>query len=276
MTGRRGWRRFLRRLFFFGALAVLIGPFLLVFVWMLLASFQNALQITSWPPSLLFVPTLDNYAKVLGSLPFGLYTLNSAVVSLSATVLGLMIGVPAAYGIARWQHTRLATTILVTRMTPWISFLLPWYILFGWVGLVGSRLSLILTHLIITVPMSTWLMVGFFEDLPTELEDAALVEGCSHYGVFARVSLPLVLPGITASAILSLIYSWNNYIFALILAGSSTRTLPLVVSSFIAHEEVDWGATMAAATLITLPVVALTLGLQRHLVRGLTLGGLRQ
>lgn len=256
-------------------LAALVMPFLLVFAWMALASFQTSLQITSWPPTLIFTPTLENYAKVLSRLPFGQYTLNSIVVSASATSIGLVLGVPAAYGIARWRRHRIATVLLGTRMVPWISFLLPWYLIFGWLGIIGSHLSLIITHLIITVPMSTWLLIGFFEDLPRDLEDAALIDGCSHYQAFARVLAPLVAPGIAAAAILSLIYSWNNYIFALILAGPSARTLPIAVTAFISHEGVDWGATLAAATLITLPVLLLALALQRYFVRGLVLGGLK-
>lgn len=256
-------------------LVVLVAPFLLVYVWMSLSSFQTSLQITSWPPTVIFTPTLANYEKVLRTLPFGQYTLNSLIVSFSATTIGLLLGVPAAYAIARWQRGRIAAVILATRMVPWISFLLPWYLIFSWSGLIGGHVALILTHLIITVPMSTWLLIGFFEDLPRDLEDAALIDGCSHYQAFARILVPLVAPGIAAAAILSLIYSWNNYIFALILAGPQARTLPITVSAFISYESVDWGATLAAATLITLPVLILALAMQRYFARGLVLGGLK-
>ena len=256
-------------------LMVLVAPFLLVFVWMALASFQTSLQITGWPPTILFRPTLENYERVLGSLPIGQYTLNSIVVSVSATAIGLLLGVPAAYAIARWRLGRIAAILLSTRMVPWISFLLPWYLIFSFLGLTGGHLTLIVTHLIITIPMATWLLIGFFEDLPQDLEDAALIDGCSHFGAFVRILTPLVAPGIAAAAILSLIYSWNNYIFALILAGPQARTLPIAVTAFISHEGVDWGATLAAATLLTLPILVLALALQRYFVRGLALGGLK-
>jgi multiple sugar transport system permease protein len=256
-------------------LVALVAPFLLVFAWMAMASFQTSLQITSWPPTLLFTPTLGNYAKVLRDLPVVQYTVNSIIVSGAATAIGLLIGVPAAHGIARWRHHRLASILLATRMAPWISFLLPWYLIFSWLGLTGGRAALIVTHLVITVPMATWLLIGFFEDLPRELEDAALIDGCSRFQAFSRILVPLVTPGIAAAAILSLIYSWNNFIFALILAGPQARTLPIAVTAFISYQEVDWGATLAAATLITLPVLILALALQRYFASGLALGGLK-
>jgi multiple sugar transport system permease protein len=256
-------------------LVALVAPFLLVFAWMAMASFQTSLQITAWPPTLLFTPTLANYEKVLRDLPIPQYTVNSILVSGAATFIGLLVGVPAAHGIARWRHRTIASILLATRMAPWISFLLPWYLIFSWLGLVGSRVTLIITHLIITVPMTTWLLIGFFEDLPRDLEDAALIDGCSHYQTFARILVPLVTPGIAAAAILSLIYSWNNFIFALILAGPRARTLPITVTAFISYQEVDWGATLAAATLITLPVLILALALQRFFASGLALGGLK-
>jgi multiple sugar transport system permease protein len=147
--------------------------------------------------------------------------------------------------------------------------------LFTQVRLVDTHLALILTHLILTLPLTIWIMVPFFEDLPRDMEEAALIDGCSWYGVLWRIAMPLTKPGAVAAAILSFIFSWNNFLFALILGGERTRTLPVAVFQFMTFEEVNWGAVAAAATLICLPVILLALVIQRHLVSGLTLGGIK-
>jgi multiple sugar transport system permease protein len=274
MKSRR-WPQILYRLSLYVAVAMVILPFMFIFLWMLLSSFKNNVQQTAWPPLFIFKPTLENYYLVFQRVPFVSYAVNSVIVSVSATALGLIFGLPAAYSIARWKQSRLAVAILTSRMVPWISFLLPWYLLFRHAGMIDTHAALILTHLIITMPMTIWLMIAFFEDLPPELEDAALIDGCSRLGVFLRVSLPLASPGIVASAILCLIYSWNNFIFALILSGRKTMTLPVAVYSFMSFNEVNWGGITAAATLIALPVVILTFAIQRYLIKGLALGSVK-
>ena len=272
---RLRWRRLLSSLLVYVAIGLVILPFMFIFLWMLLSSLKNNVQQTAWPPLFIFTPTLENYSQVFQRVPFVSYAINSVVVSVSATVLGLIFGLPAAYSIARWRQSRLAVAILTSRMVPWISFLLPWYLLFTRAGMIDTYAALILTHMIITMPITIWLMIAFFEDLPAELEDAALIDGCSRLGVFLRVSLPLASPGIVASAILCLIYSWNNFIFALILAGRKTMTLPVAVYSFMSYNEVNWGGITAAATLIALPVLVLTFTIQRYLIKGLALGGVK-
>ncbi len=264
-----------RRLLFSLCLVFLLSPFLFVFAWMVLSSLKSGVQQTAWPPVFLFRPTLDNYVTVFRSIPFFTYLANSLIVSLAATGLGLVLGLPAAYSIARWRQSRLALAILTARMVPWISFLLPWYLLFTRLGLIDTHLALVVTHLIITLPMTIWLMIAFFEDIPVELEQAALIDGCSRLGAFVRVAVPLARPGIVAAAVLSLIFSWNNFIFALILAGGKTRTLPIAIYQFVSYHDVNWGAIMATATLMILPVLVLTLLILRHLVRGLALGAVK-
>ena len=272
---RTSWRKVFNTILLYAAVIAVICPFMFIFVWMLLSSFKTTVQQTAYPPLFIFQPTLNNYVAVFHRVPFLSYALNSVIVSVSATLLGLVLGLPAAYSIARWTQSRLAVVILISRMVPWISFLLPWFLLFTNLGMVDTYPALILTHLIITMPMIIWLMIAFFEDVPAELEDAALIDGCSRLGVFTRVALPLASPGIVASSILVLIYSWNNFIFALILAGRKTMTLPVSVYSFMSYTEVDWGGITAAATLIALPVLVLTFVIQRYLIKGLALGGVK-
>ncbi len=273
MTART--RRRVKRAAFYVTLGLVSIPVLFIFYWMVLTSLKPRIIVTAYPPAFLFPPSLENYLQVLGGTPFVAYLVNSLVVGVGATVVGLALGLPAAYSIAKFRQLRLAVVVLISRMAPGIGYLIPWFMLFTQVRLVDTHLALILTHLILTLPLTIWIMVPFFEDLPREMEEAALIDGCSWYGVLWRIALPLTRPGTVAAAILSFIFSWNNFLFALILGGDRTRTLPVAVFQFMTFEEVNWGAVAAAATLICLPVILLALVIQRHLVSGLTLGSVK-
>jgi len=252
-------------------------PTVFVFYWMVTLSLKTQVEAAGYPPHFFrFALTFKNYAEVFQKNPFLLYIWNSLVVASGSTVLGLVVGLPAAFSIARWRQQGLALTVLVARIVPGISYLIPWYILFRHLHLVDTYGALILSHLVVGLPLIIWVMIGFFEDVPGELEDAALIDGCSYYGAFWRVALPLVRPGIVAAGILSFIFSWNNFLFSVILAGRHTRTLPIAVFNMIGFEEITWGPLAAAATMITLPVIVLTLIVQRHIVSGLTFGAVKR
>jgi len=258
---------------------VLMAPMVFVFFWMVSLSFRTNVEATASPP--IFIPhnpTLAGYQFVFTnpSNPFFKYLLNSTIVALGCTVIGLLIGVPAAFSIARWKQNGLALGILLARITPGLSFLVPWFITFRYFGLIDTHFALIVSHLIVALPIIVWVMIGFFEDLPSELVDAALIDGSSIYGVLWRIAVPLVKPGLVATAILSIIFSWNNFNFSVILAGPNTRTLPVAVFNLMSFEQFNWGPLAAAATMITLPVVAMALVMQRHIVSGLTFGAVKQ
>ncbi|HLM53954.1 MAG TPA: carbohydrate ABC transporter permease, partial [Pseudoxanthomonas sp.] len=266
--------RFLERLGFGFAVLVLVSPAVLVFLWMLSLSLKTELDNTAWPP--VFVPappTLDNYREVFARNDFLLYAWNSVVVSVSATLLALAVGVPAGYGIAKMQAMRAAALILVARITPGLSYLIPLFLLFQWLELTGTLFPIVVTHLVITVPIVVWVMISFFEGLPGELEEAALVDGATIWQAFRHVALPLARPGITVATILAFIFSWNNFVFAMVLAGRETRTLPVAVNNMLTFEQISWGPLSAAALLVTLPVLLLTLLAQKQIVAGLTAGG---
>jgi len=276
----RPWQRHptvraLRQVGFYVLLLVLWFPFFFIFAWMIEASFKTQLQNTAVPPLLIFQPTLDNFVTVFSRNPMWRFLLNSTVVGAGATLLALILGLPAAYGIARYKQQRLAVAILVARIMPGISYLVPCVIMFSRLKLIGSYVTLILAHLMITLPMTIWLMIGFFEDIPRELDEAAFIDGCNPFEAFIRIALPLTRPGIAASAILSFIFSWNNFLFSLVLANQQTRPLPVAVFSFISYTQVDWGGLNAAATIVTLPVLIMILFAQKHMVRGLTLGSVK-
>jgi multiple sugar transport system permease protein len=269
--------RSLRAAGYYALALMFMLPTVFVFYWMITLSLKPQVEATAYPPSFFrFSVTLAGYREVFTKYPFLLYTWNSLVVAAGCTALGLAVGLPAAYSIARWRQHRLALAVLVARIIPGISYLIPWYIFFRQLRLVDTHAALILTHLIVGLPIVIWVMIGFFEDVPPDLEDAALIDGCSYLGVFWRVALPLVKPGVVATAILSFVFSWNNFLFSVILAGRETRTLPIAVFNMISYEEINWGTLAAAATMITLPVLLLALVVQRHIVTGLTFGAVKQ
>jgi len=251
---------------------VVVGGFMLPFVWMVLGSFKTTVDFLAYPPVWWFRPTFENYASVFADNAFARDMLNSTIVAGGATLLGLVLGIPAAYAMARWRRTAFGVLLLVARMAPGIAFLIPLFMLFLELHLVGSYVSLIASHLIFTLPLTVWMMVGFIEAVPVELEQAALIDGCSILGVLIRIVVPLTAQGIAATAILAFIASWNNFLFALVLANDATKTLPVAVLGFIGYNSIQWGALMAAAAVITLPVLALALCVQRYIVRGLVSG----
>ncbi len=269
-------RRVMGRIGLYACVALLVSPALLVFLWMLSLSLKNEVDNTAFPP--VFIPnppTLANFVDVFRKNDFLQYTLNSVIVSFSATGAALLIGVPAGYGIAKAKATRAALLILVARITPGLSYLIPLFLLFQWLELTGTLTPIIITHLVITVPIVVWIMIGFFEGLPPELEEAALVDGATIWQAFRYVALPLARPGITVATILAFIFSWNNFIFGIVLAGRETRTLPVAVYNVLTFEQVNWGPLAAAALLVTAPVLLLTLLMQKEIVAGLTAGGVK-
>ncbi len=268
-------RKWVENIAFYSLVIAIMVPFLFVFFWMILSSFKNQVQNTAYPPVWIFQPTLDNYRAVIEENDILTFAKNSFIIAFGATGLGLLLGLPAAYSIARYKQQGLGLAILIARIQPGISFLIPLFVIFLRLKLIDTYIALILTHLIVTMPIIVWMMISYFEDIPAELDDAAMVDGCSPYGAFWRVALPLTRPGIAASGILAFIFSWNNFLFSLVLSSFRTKTLPVAVFNFMSYEEINWGGLTAAATLITLPVLLLVLVAQRHIVRGLTIGAVK-
>ena len=269
-------RRVLGKIALFLSVIALISPAILVFLWMLSLSLKTELDNTAYPPVLIpNPPTLDNFIDVFAKNDFLTYTINSVIVSFSATGLALLFGVPAGYGIAKTQATKAAVLILIARVTPGLSYLIPLFLVFQWLGMLGTLYPLIITHLVLTVPIVVWIMIGYFEGLPVALEESALVDGATIWQAFRYVAVPLARPGIVVATILAFIFSWNNFIFGVVLAGRETRTLPVAVYNVLTFEQVSWGPLAAAALLVTAPVLLLTLVVQKEIVAGLTAGGVK-
>lgn len=254
---------------------VVLFVFAFPFIWMLIASFKTQAQIMSTENFLLFKPTGKNYLSVFREYDFLKFIINSFIVAFGSTVFSLILGLPAAYAIARHHLHKLGLVILVARIIPGITFLIPWFILFSQINLVDTYTALILSHMLVGLPFIIWIMISFFEALPTEIEESGLIDGCNHHQVFLRIIMPISGPGVITSSLLSFIFSWNNFMFSIILAGDKTKTLPIAVFNFMSYSEINWGALMAAACIITLPVLIIALLAQRYVVSGLAAGAVK-
>lgn len=254
-----------------GIALVVLFPFL----WMLTSSFKTQVDIIAWPPKFIFVPTLQNYMKVFGEQDFLKYFMNSTIVGAVSVGLSLVLGLPAAYSIARYTQKKLAVFILLARLMPGISFLMPWYIIFSRLNLMDSYVALILSHMLIALPIVVWIMSTYFSTIPREMEESAMVDGATRQFAFFAIILPLSGPGIITATTLSFIFSWNNFMFSQVLSMEKTKTLPIAVYNFVSYAEVDWGGVMAAAVAIMAPAIVLTMIFQKYVVKGLTMGAVK-
>lgn len=268
-------RPIIRKFLFFLVLVGIAIPVLFPFLWMLASSFKTQVDIVSWPPKLVFAPIIGNYVKVFAEQNFLKYFINSSIIGVTAVAFSLILGLPAAYTIARFQQKRLSVFILVARLMPGISFLMPWYIIFSRLHLMDSYVALILSHMLIALPIVVWIMSSYFETIPIEMEESAMVDGATRQKAFMSIILPVSGPGIVTSITLSFIFSWNNFMFSQVLSMERTKTLPIAVYNFVSYAEVDWGAVMAAAVAIMTPAIIITMIFQKYVVKGLTMGAVK-
>ena len=250
--------------------------------WMLTISFKMEVDhFATPPPWFSFTPTLEHYYDAFVTRSFGQYLLTSAIVAAGSTICALVIGTTAAYALARfdlpWQlNRRLSLWILSTRMFPAIVTAVPLFLMMRDVRLLNTRASLIIVYTAFNLPFVIWMMRGFFADLPRDLEEAALVDGDSRLGALVRVVLPLVSPGLAATAVFCLIISWNEFLFALVLTQTdAAMTLPVGIAGRVTQYEIKWGVMSAAATVAIVPILVFALALQRYLVRGLSMGAVK-
>jgi len=259
---------------------VLVGVVLLwtlvPIVWMLLSSIKPSDELTATTPQVTFTPTLEHYkALFTGGNDIGGYALNSILAAGVSTIIAVTLGTVAGYGLAR-SHFRgkdhVAFWIISTRMAPIAAAVLPLFVIFRFTGLLGSTWGLIVAYLSFNLPFAIWIMNSFFADLPGSLEEAAMVDGASRWTAFRRIAVPLVLPGIATTAILCLVFSWNDYAFAATFSGPDSQTLPIAASQLVTQTEVDWGQLTAIGTIVVAPMILVGLVVRKWLVTGLTLG----
>ena len=263
-------------LYFAVFLAILLSLFPIVYL--LITSFKPPDLTFAIPPVWLFTPTLQNYRDVFAGGAFIKYFLNSLIVATVTTLIALVFGSFAGYGFARFQFrgsTWIRLGSLVPQMLPPITIIVPLYVLFNSMKLIDTRWALIVSYLTFTIPLAIWMMSGFFADVPQELEESAMIDGCSRIGALLRVSLPIVAPGLAATAILCFIYCWNEFIYAVILTGRDARTLPVTITSFMTNKAILWGRIAASGSLVLVPVLVFAMLAQRYLVRGLSRGAIK-
>ncbi|HEX7715529.1 MAG TPA: carbohydrate ABC transporter permease [Bacillota bacterium] len=248
------------------------------FFWMLLVSLKT--RVLTYDPSVwIFTPTLENYLALFQQRHIMLFVRNSLIVVICTTVISLILGSMAAYGFARFSFSKkedVAFWILGLRMLPPMATVIPFFILARFTGLLDTHLILILAYMTFNIPFTVWMMRGFFEELPAQIEESALVDGCSHWQALTKILLPLTLPGLTATAIFCIINSWNEFAFALFLTGVNARTLPTTVTFFLSITGVIWGEMAAVGVLIALPVLIFAMLVQRYMIRGLTFGAVKE
>lgn len=249
------------------------------FLYLLLTSFKTPLDAIAVPPTVLpGVWTLDNFVSALSREGVPAALINSVVTAVLSTALSLVLAVPAAYAITRFRTPSGRVFILaalVTRMVPTIAVGAPLIEVMRSIGLTDTSLGLALAHTTISLPLSIWLMASFFEAVPDELGEAAEVDGCSRLQAMVRVVLPVVSGGLAVTAIFAFLASWNEFLFALLLTSVRAQTTPVVIANFQTQFGLDWGGMTALATVYSVPVILLTLFLQRHIVAGLTLGAVK-
>ena len=261
--------------------------FLFPIYWMIATSFKSSQDILTRPPTWVFTPTLDNYIYAFEKADFGRYIGNTLYIAGVSTLLVIAFGALASYSFARYNpgDGHIMFFILTTRMMPGIAVIIPFFVIFREIGNsdIGKALfigldrpfSLVIVYTVLNLPFAIWLMHSFFQDIPVELENSARLDGYTRFQVFRKVVLPLAAPGIAVTAIFSLMFAWNEFLFAFILTRDVARTITVGVSGFISQQGILWGPLSAAAVVCVVPMLLFALALQRYMVRGLTFGAVR-
>lgn len=272
-----------------GTALTLVGLFFLFpFVWVMLMSFMTNQDVLRSTPSLFFSPTLDNYVSLIrGELKTDVGTLtsdylnnlgNSLLLSSTSVILSLILGVPAAYAFARFKFKLgedIAFTLLSFRFAPPILVLLPLQLYFQEIGLYDTYVGLIWVYQLITLPLILWIVRGYFEDISPDIEHAYRLDGHSWAASFFKIAIPLARPGIAAAGLLSFIFAWNNFVFALILGSSSVQPVTVGAMAFITASGIQYGQIAAALMLSVIPTATIAMFAQRYLVEGLSLGAVK-
>lgn len=250
--------------------------FMLPVFWLVTTSFKFGREAFAIPPKwLLFEFTWRNYTEVLATTKIGLYLTNSLIISAGATILSLVLGVPAGYAIARSGSRLLnmsAYFFLLLLMVPPVAMLIPFYLIMRDLHLLGSYASLIILDTVFDAAFVVWMMRSYFADVPKEIEEAALVDGASRFAAFWRVALPLSIPGVVAAALYVIIFSWNDFLFALMLTSPATKTIPLGILASFSAVEISWGRMAVMCLFAIVPALVISLFLNRYFIQGVTMG----
>ncbi len=253
--------------------------FALPIIWMISTAFKSQLEIFESPPILFVKPKLVNFREVLLDQKFMRALRNSVFTAIGTVILTVIIAVPASYGLSRLRgaiKTNILAWLLLTRSAPGMIYVIPYFIVYSRIGLIDTTLGLVIINLIFTIPLMIWLLLSFFEEIPASIEEAAFVDGASIFQVFTRIAIPLVRSGLSASAILVFIFSWNEFLFALIITRREAVTAPISIVNFMAYAGTEWGKVAAGGIFILLPVLIFSLIIRKYLIRGMAAGAVKE
>ena len=254
--------------------------FLFPILYIISTSIKPRLYAFTVPPVWFIEPTFENFISVFQKHGFFLNLNNSIIIAVISTISAIVIAAPAAFALSRYNFKgrhNLLFWILSTRMAPPIAVVIPFFLIVRNLGIYDKQISLIIIYLAFNIPLAVWMLKSFFDGIAREFEEAAMVDGCSIFGAFFRVVLSLTKPGIAATAVFCFIFSWNEYLMALILTGREAKTLPILITGYIQQTSgILWAEMSAASLIIMIPAIIFTFIAQRHLVRGLTLGGVKE
>ena len=246
--------------------------------WIFLTSFKTPLLINEKVPVFWFSPTLENYRHLFDEFRFARILTNSLVITVSTTSVVIVLALLAAYALGRMDirgGKHIALWMLSLRFMPPIAIVLPFFIVWQRIGLIDTYVGLILIYVAFNLPFAIWLLRGFLVEVPRDLDEAATLDGLGHVAILRRIILPVIAPGVAVTAIFTFMFSWNEYLMALVLTSRNASTVPVTVSKFIQAYSILWGDVGAAATIELLPVLVVVFLLQRHIMRGITLGAVK-
>ncbi|MCX6089222.1 MAG: carbohydrate ABC transporter permease [Candidatus Atribacteria bacterium] len=247
-------------------------------IWMFLTSIKNQVQTFQIPPVWVFKPVFSNYGDLFTASDIRKYFYNSLIITTTSTAICIFLGSLAAFALSRFTIRRkndIAFWMLSTRMFPPIASAIPLYLLLKQFHALDTHFGLVIVYLTMNLGFATWMMKGFFDDLPVAIEESAMIDGCSRYSVFFRIALPLSAPGLASTGILCFIFAWNEFLYALLFTGRAAKTMPVVLAGFITETGIRWGALTAASVLTAAPTILLAIIAQKYIVRGLTLGAVK-
>ena len=273
-----GWRGRLIHVLEIAFIVAITAASLVPFVWLVMTAFKDRTDILSAIPRLLFTPTFSNFYEAFVVGEFDIYLKNSLMVATGSVMLCLIIGLPAAYAFSRFRvfgEKHLFFYVLSTRMAPGIALVLPLYIFFQSLGLLGTVWGVMIAHTAFNLALVIYLMRNFFEDIPRDLDEAALTEGATEWQVFSRIILPLARPGIVVTVVIAFLFSWNEFLFALMIGGSGASTLPAGFPGLVTPLGTYWGQLAAVSVVVSIPVLIMVWFIQRGLTRGLTFGAVK-
>jgi multiple sugar transport system permease protein len=276
MTSNQLWRLVVLYICLVVIVFVILGPI----IWLLINSLKTNVDALAIPPKLIFKPLWSNYPKVIIANPDFLKDLmNSIVTMVLSTAVVLVLGMPAAYVLARFKFVGsviIAFVILATRMVPRVAIGIPTYLIMMKAGVLDTYFAVIVSYVAYNLPFGIWLLIGFVQMIPRELEEAAIIDGASKMQAFVRMIVPLVLPGLAAVGILVMIVCWREFFLPLILTSHNAKTLSVLAGTFMTEFGIDWGQLSAFSIITFLPVIAIAVYAQKYLISGLTMGAVKE